>query len=97
MSELYPVINRAAHQLAVSTSIVRVPVSALDEYVSHVMLDFQGAAIRVTFDGSDPSPTRGVRYSPGNCPIWNRRFAEAAKFIREGSTDGSVHIQPLQQ
>lgn len=94
MSEFYPATTRTAQQLTVSNTVIKM--TALDENVTHVMIDFQGDVIRVTFDGTDPSPTRGFRFLPTNCPIWNRHFAESAKFIREGSSDGAVHIQPLQ-
>lgn len=80
-------------RLTVSNSAVAL--SAITDDASHVFVDFQSAAVMVTFDGSTPTSTNGHRYASGSSATWSKATATAARFIREGSTDGVVHCTPL--
>jgi len=56
-----------------------------------VDLDIQDADVMVTFDGSAPTSTNGHRLYVGNTYTWATARFNAAKFIRQGTTSGTVH------
>lgn len=89
---LAPPIGATDQKLAVSSSVVTL--TALPTTASHAMLQFQGASIMVTFDGSDPSATNGFEYAPGTAAEWSNKLCSVARFIRKGTTDGAVFCQP---
>jgi hypothetical protein len=72
-----------------------VTLSAFPQPATHVFIDVQGGAVMVTFDGSDPSSVNGHLYSPGDCAMWSKATAAAARFIRQGATDGAVQCSPM--
>lgn len=77
----------------VSTTVVQL--DPIGHPATHVFLDVQGADLMVTFDDSDPSAVNGHRFAVGASAVWNRATAKAAKFIRQGATDGVVHVSPM--
>lgn len=94
-SEAFSALSELAQQIPVGGTVVKL--DNLDENVTHVFIQFQGAVIRATYDGSTPTATRGVRYNPDSSVTLNRQMAGAVRFIREGGTDGAIHVQPLQR
>jgi len=62
--------------------------------VAVVDLDIQDADVMVTFDGSSPTSTNGHRLYVGNAYTWATARFNNAKFIRQGSTSGTVHASP---
>ena len=88
----YPNIYRgtavADQRLTVSSAVVTF--SAFADTTNLIVLDVQNADVMVTFDGSDPSATNGHRLYGGTHYTWSRATAAAARFIRQGSTDGVI-------
>lgn len=80
-------------RLTVSNSAVAL--SAFPDAATHVFVDFQDATVMVTFDGSTPTSTNGHRYAAGSSATWSKPTATAARFIRQGASDGVVHATPL--
>jgi len=102
LSELKPSFDKGvaveSQNLTVSTSVVDLLATALNEYTTHVLWDVQDANVNVTFDGNDPQPAGafGHQIQATANGVWTREFAEACKLIREDSTDAIVHITELQ-
>ena len=69
--------------------------SSLNAGTTHVFVQFTGANARVTFDGTNPTATKGFVYPNGASAYWTRQMAIAAKAIRKDSTDVVVEIQEL--
>jgi hypothetical protein len=68
----------------------------LQPHTTHVLLQFNDATARVTFDGSTtPTASVGFRYVTGTNAYWTRQMFNAANAIREGGTDVVVEIQEL--
>lgn len=63
-------------------------------YVDTVELDVQDADVMVVFDGSTPTSTNGHRLYVGDKLTWSKDRFNQAKFIRQGSVDGTVHASP---
>lgn len=63
---------------------------------THVLLQFNDATARVTFDGAtDPTASLGFRYVTGTNAYWTKQMFNAARCIREGGTDVVVEVQEL--
>lgn len=88
--------NSATHaQNTVSNSAEAVVDFTLSSGTTHVLVQFNGADARVTFDGTSPTATKGFVYKDGASAYWTRQMAVAAKAIRKDSTDVVVEIQEL--
>jgi hypothetical protein len=88
--------NSAAHtQRTISNSAVAVINHTLNTQSSHVLVQFNGADARVTFDGTNPTTTLGFLFVNGSTAYWTPTMASAAKGIRAGATDVVVEIQEL--
>lgn len=88
----YPKPNgtKADERLTVSSAVVSFS-TTFDITTGYVVFDVQNADVMVTYDGSTPSATNGHRLYAGTNGVWSRQAAQAAKFIRFGSTDGIIH------
>jgi hypothetical protein len=93
-SQAIPQGGTSHTQTTVSSSVVT-PFSSLAADTKHVMIQVLGATIRVTFDGSSPTTTKGFEYIAGSTAYWTRQMAEAAKAIRAGGTDATIESQQL--
>lgn len=62
---------------------------------THVLVQFNGADVRVTFDGTAPTASLGFLYTNGSSAYWTRRFLVGAKAIRTAGTDAVAEIQEL--
>lgn len=88
----YPKPNgtKADERLTVSSAVVQFA-TTFDITTQYIPFDVQNADVMITYDGSTPSATNGHRLYAGTNGVWSRQTAQAAKFIRFGSTDGVVH------
>ena len=70
---------------------------SLNANTNHVLVQVNGANIRVTFDGgaTDPSATLGFRMVAGTEAYWSRDQFNNATVVREGSTDATLEIQEM--
>ena len=84
----------ADQRLTVSSAVVQL--SAFGDTTNMVMFDIQDADVMCTIDGSTPSASNGHRLYQGRAYTWSTAMAEAAKFIRQGSTDGVIHASECQ-
>jgi len=84
----------ADQRLTVSSAVVQL--SAFGDTTNMVMFDIQDADVMCTIDGSTPSATNGHRLYQGRAYTWSTAMAQAAKFIRQGSTDGVIHASECQ-
>ena len=57
-----------------------------------VMLSVHAAAVRVRFDGVDPTATTGHLIPNGSFMVWPLATARKARFIRAGDTDAVIAI-----
>ena len=57
-----------------------------------VMLSVHGAAVRVRFDGVDPTASTGHLIPNGSFMVWPLATARKARFIRAGETDAVIAI-----
>ena len=90
---LVPNGNASAQDLTVSSTAVSF--AALHADTTHVMFTVDNAVVRVTFAGDDPTAATGhpmPKYANG---YWSRATGEAARFIRDGDSDGVVHITEM--
>jgi hypothetical protein len=88
-----PNATEADGRLTVSRSSVQI--SSVLTFASNTVLvvwDVQDNDIMVTFDGSTPTSTNGHRLYVGEKDTWHVNTARAAKFIRAGSADGTLHV-----
>jgi len=88
--------NGAAHtQRTISSSAVTVLNHTLQADTQHALVQFNGAVARITFDGSNPTATKGFKFVDGSTAYWTRAMLVAAKGIRQDSTDVVAEIQEL--
>lgn len=86
----------AAHtQRTISGTAVSVVNWTLNGNTTHVLVQFNGAGCRVTFDGSNPTSTKGFLYNDGSSAYWTRQMALKAKAIRTATTDVTAELQEL--
>lgn len=65
-------------------------------YTTHVLVQFNTATARVTFDGTTtPTTTLGFRYLAGSSAYFNVLQFQKAKVIAETATDVILEIQEL--
>ena len=57
-----------------------------------VMLSVHGAAVRVRFDGQEPTASTGHLIPNGSFMVWPLATARKARFIRAGDTDAVIAI-----
>jgi hypothetical protein len=76
--------------LTVSTSVVQFG-TAFNSLTRYIVLDVQGADVRVTYDDSAPTTSNGHILYAGRSYTWSKQAAAAAKFIRDGGTDATIH------
>jgi len=79
--------------LTISTSavgFVDAPVSA-----PYVFITIDGADVRVTFDGSDPTTSNGHFLGDGYAELWSRELFNAAQFIRDAAADAYGHATSM--
>jgi hypothetical protein len=68
----------------------------LEPETTHVLVQFNTATARVTFDGdTDPTTTLGFRFISGTTAYWSKDLARTVKVIRETGTDVTVELQEL--
>lgn len=68
----------------------------LADNTTHVLLQFNDATARLTFDGATtPTASVGFRYVTGTNAYWTKKMFNAANAIREGGTDVVVEVQEL--
>jgi hypothetical protein len=86
----------ASHtQRTISNSAVLVLNHTLQSGTTHALVQFNDADVRVTFDGTTPTTTKGFLYVNGSTAYWTRQMLSGAKAIRTGSTDVVAEIQEL--
>ena len=92
VTNLYPkpTPGVADQTLTVSTSVVPFG-TAFNSLTRYIVLDVQGADVRVTYDDSDPTTSNGHILFAGRSYTWSKQAAAAAKFIRDGGTDATIH------
>lgn len=93
-SQAIPQSGTAHSQFTVSSSVVS-PFPSLAADTRHVMLQVLGATIRATYDGSNPTTTKGFEYIAGSTAYLTRQMAMAMKAIRAGGTDATIESQQL--
>lgn len=94
-SDFEPNGTQADQQLTVDATAGGVQFATLHSETTHVLIDVQDAPVRMTIDSSAPTTSNGHVLDVGYSAIWSKAFAEAAKFIRDGGTDGLIHLSPL--
>ena len=89
--------NNAVHtQLTVSSSAVDVSAQyAIPSNATHILVQVTGANVRVTFDGTAPTATKGFRLLTDATVYWTPQMWNAAQVIREASTDAVLEVQAL--
>lgn len=89
--------NGTTHtQQTVSGTAVSVMPSPLNAGTTHVLVQINGADVRVTFDNTtNPTASVGFLMPAGTNAYWTNKLAANAKAIRTGSTDAVVEIQEL--
>ena len=65
--------------------------TAFNSLTRYIVLDVQGEDVRVTYDDSAPTTTNGHILFAGRSYTWSKQAAAAAKFIRDGGTDATIH------
>ena len=65
--------------------------TAFNSLTRYIVLDVQGADVRVTYDDSAPTTTNGHILFAGRSYTWSKQAAAAAKFIKDGNTDATIH------
>lgn len=94
-SQAIPQSATSHTQRTISSAAADVVNWTLNDNTSHVMVQFNGANARVTFDGSAPTASKGFLYTDGGTGYWTRQMASKAKAIRTASTDVVIEIQEL--
>ena len=82
-------------QRTISSSAVNVVDWTLNAYTTHVIVQFNGGSVRVTFDGSSPTASKGFLYTDGGTGYWTIQMARKAKAIRTATADVVGEIQEL--
>lgn len=72
--------------LSVSGTATNFIVAALSANTSHVYWSLQGADVRLTIDGSNPTVSSGHFFADGNSGIWSVGWAKNAKVIAISGT-----------
>ena len=64
--------------------------TAFNNITRYIVLDVQGADVRVTYDNSAPTTTNGHILFAGRSYTWSKQAAVAAKFIRDTSVTAGI-------
>ena len=94
-SQAIPQASAAHTQRTISNSAVAVLAHTLQPGTTHAIVQFNNADVRVTFDGSSPTTSKGFLFVNGSTAYWTKEMLSAAKGIRTGSTDVVAEIQEL--
>lgn len=86
--------NELDATLAVSTAVVQFAAGDLAASCKYVRLQVQGNAVRITYDGSNPSASNGEYIEPTQTTTVPRAVALQMKFVRAGAADAVVWAQP---
>lgn len=90
--------NGTDTRTTVSTSIIE-PSTIMgtpDDETTHFLVNVQSQPVMVTFDGSDPTASNGHLFSSGYQDFWPKQMLAKARWIRQGASDGTVHVTPFQ-
>lgn len=79
---LQPTPGQTNESLTVSSSVVQFTSANWSDNTKVILIDVQDADCFVTFDGSTPSASNGVRLYAGEKYPWHVEMARKAKFIR---------------
>ena len=87
-------------QVTVSSSALQLPAQLtageLNKSTQHVLLQVNGADLRVTFDGAtDPTSSLGFKMVAGTEAYWSYDQFRKARAIRAGSTDATLEVQEM--
>ena len=88
----------ASHtQLTVSSTAVNLSAQyTVPSTATHILVQVTDANARVTFDNAtDPTATVGFRLIQDGTVYWTPQMWNAAKVIREGTTDVVLEVQAL--
>jgi hypothetical protein len=72
--------------LSVSGTATNFIVAALNPNTSHIYWTLDGADVRLTIDGSNPTASDGHVFKGGNSGIWSAGWAKNAKVIAVSGT-----------
>ena len=65
--------------------------TAFNSLTRYIILDVQGADVRVTYDDSPPTSTNDHILFAGRSYTWSKQAALAAKFIRDAGSVATIH------
>ena len=65
--------------------------TAFNSLTRYIVLDVQGADVRVTYDDSAPTTTNGHILFAGRSYTWSKQAATAAKFIEDSTVTATIH------
>lgn len=96
--ELHPIPTPGATDQRLTVDSTAAGVQFVDSYNSKskfVIVDVQDADVMMTIDGSAPTSSNGHRLNVGEKYEWSLQWVRAAKFIRQGSTSGTLHLSEV--
>lgn len=102
LNNLFPKPSQASsaavadQRLTVDATAGGVQFSTFNAITQMIVLDVQDADVMCTFDTSAPTSSNGHRLYQGNSYTWSKAAAQAAKFIRQGSTSATIHASEFQ-
>ena len=82
-------------RLTVDGTTGGVQFTAFPDGTQQVLITSETAECRYTLDGSAPTSSNGHVLASGEERVWHATMAQAAKFIRTGSTSAVLHASPL--
>jgi len=96
-SQAIPQSGTTHAQITVGSSSAALSASlTLAADTTHVLVQFNNANARVTFDGvTAATSTKGYLYVDGTPAYWTRQMFNSARAIRTASTDVVVEVQQL--
>jgi hypothetical protein len=94
-NQAHPQSGSAHTQRTVSSTAVNVLNHTLQTQTAAALVQFNGADVRVTFDGTTPTASLGFKFTDGTSALWSRAMLTGAKGIRTASTDVIVEIQEM--
>ena len=62
---------------------------------THVMLQVEDGPLRYRVDGTDPTTSVGFVVEDGQMVTWSKEMARASRWIRDGSTSGTLKVQSV--
>jgi hypothetical protein len=84
--QVLPVSGTSMRTLSVSGTATNFIVAALNPNTSHIYWTLDGADVRLTIDGSNPTASDGHVFKGGNSGIWSAGWAKNAKVIAVSGT-----------